>query len=291
MLDRDGRLKILGRFFEVNKSLPKFKNKKEKGKANFVMSVNELSDSTKKNVDEDYVFSTVSFPQFWSDSNGRMRVVNSASELDRVNVLVRILRWFGIYKPKYIKIQDFFKSVKNNTKELMFVNERTSGLSKLIQQASKNGQMALMEQLASNLCTYKLEIQMLSMGVHKYVTEETIVTFYKMCKKGLRFDWVKNYTRQIPETVLAVKQRADELEIFDNYAILHYDPDATAYSKTNEERRDPILFGVLRDSTKLYFIGDWIDEYCDLTLEQLADLVGKEKIHNIEIPESFKETS
>jgi hypothetical protein len=69
--------------------------------------------------------------------------------------------------------------------------------------------------------------------------------------------------------------------VFDNYVVLHYDPQANAYGMTQEEvrkKKDPILFGVIHSSNKLYFVGDWIDEVCDLTLEQLGVVVGQEKL-------------
>lgn len=36
-------------------------------------------------------------------------------------------------------------------------------------------------------------------------------------------------------------------------------------------KKDPILFGVIRNSDKLYYIADWVDEYCDLTLEKMFE--------------------
>lgn len=36
------------------------------------------------------------------------------------------------------------------------------------------------------------------------------------------------------------------------------------------KRKDPILFGVIAGSNKLYFIGDWIDEYCDLRFDDVV---------------------
>ena len=36
-----------------------------------------------------------------------------------------------------------------------------------------------------------------------------------------------------------------------------------------EKKKDPILFGVIKNSTKLYFVADWKDDYCELTLEEM----------------------
>ena len=40
----------------------------------------------------------------------------------------------------------------------------------------------------------------------------------------------------------------------------------------------PILFGLIRGSDKLYFIGDWIDDICDLTFDELIEVLGEDGI-------------
>lgn len=82
---------------------------------------------------------------------------------------------------------------------------------------------------------------------------------------------------------------ADKLHVFDNYCILHYDPEKKSYQMTVEERErerikknDPILFGILRGSRDLYYIADWIDETCDLTLDKFIKTLD-EKEENFEI--------
>jgi hypothetical protein len=70
---------------------------------------------------------------------------------------------------------------------------------------------------------------------------------------------------------------------------MHYDPNKKSYKQTKEEyeaqkaaeeakRRDPIMFGVLKDSRKLYYIGSWEDEYCDLTIDKFIEKFGEEAI-------------
>jgi hypothetical protein len=41
-----------------------------------------------------------------------------------------------------------------------------------------------------------------------------------------------------------------------------------------EKKKDPILFGVIQNSRKLYFIGDWTDEFCDLTLDKMMEIIS-----------------
>ena len=52
-------------------------------------------------------------------------------------------------------------------------------------------------------------------------------------------------------------------------------------AKEEAKRRDPIIFGVIAGSKKLYYVDDWVDEYCDLTLDAFVDSLGitKDDLH------------
>ena len=80
-----------------------------------------------------------------------------------------------------------------------------------------------------------------------------------------------------------IKKDVDERKIFDNYVVLHYDPKENGEKltkKEKEKKKDPILFGVIKNSKKLYFVADWKDEYCDLTLDEMFKIL-KEKVLKI----------
>jgi hypothetical protein len=180
-----------------------------------------------------------------------------------------------------ISIEDFFKSVKNSVEELKVVEERTAGYKAAMENALNSGQTALYEQLGNALLAVRAETQLFAMDSKKYLEEAVLVDFVKKATKGLRLDWIRNFARVIPQTVLDTKKKADDNLVFDNYVVLHYDPEAKSYAETEAEknrRKDPILFGVLQDRRRLYFIGDWVDEFCDLTLDQIADALGKEAV-------------
>ncbi len=34
-----------------------------------------------------------------------------------------------------------------------------------------------------------------------------------------------------------------------------------------------MLFGIIKDARNFYYIGDWIDEYCDLTLKEAVAII------------------
>jgi|SRR5581483_4030374 len=183
-----------------------------------------------------------------------------------------------------ITILEFFSHLKNNAEELSVVEARAKGYDRAITNALAAGQHALVEQLKGGLNAYRMETQLVALGMPKFLTEETVVKFVKQAKKGLRLDWVRNFGRTIPENIVAKMQRANELGIFDNYAVLHYDPQAKSYAETQAEKaakRDPILFGLMKDRRVLYVVGDWIDEVCDLTLDQIAEQLGQSVVGSL----------
>jgi hypothetical protein len=183
-----------------------------------------------------------------------------------------------------MSVLEFFSSVKEAAQDVSVVEERAAGYESAISSARRAGQTALVESLSDGLESYRCETLLLSLGMTRFVEEDDVVRFYRACERGLRLDWVRNFVRPIPQEVLAAKERADRLRIFDNYAVLHYDPDGKAFSETEaerEKRKDPILFGLLKGRRRLYFVGDWVDEVCDLTLEQIADKLGREAVKEI----------
>ena len=179
----------------------------------------------------------------------------------------------------------FFSLVKATSKESAFTyRDRVSSYLKALHNSVDMGQTALQEELLKGLITNKYESLLYSEGYYYVIDEETIVDFIKKCEKGLSLDYIKNFTRPIPQHVVDKISKLNELEIFDNYVVLHYDPKKTSFKETEYERakrKDPIIFGLIAGSKKLYYVTDWIDEYCDLTIEKFVDTIGidKEKLN------------
>ena len=188
-----------------------------------------------------------------------------------------------------LTVRDFFKSVKNQQKELEVVDSRVRGYEAALERAQQAGQTALVERLQAGIEATRSETQLHAIGLNQVLLEETIVEFVKKSPRGLRLDWIRNFTRVVPDEVLAEKVRCDDLLIFDNYVILHYDPEGKSWAETRaeiEDRKDPILFGLIKDRRQLYFVGEWVDEYCDLTLDQIADVLGKDATEQLS-PDEF----
>jgi hypothetical protein len=203
------------------------------------------------------------------------------------NPLKKFLWWFvkKIYR-KYVivsssgTIEEFFVNLKQSPQEISKADLKLQSYKEYLEKCKASGQVALAEKVKESVYIAGREAQMYSMDLTKFLTEEQIIDFVKKTERGLRMDWIKNFTRHIPDDVLATKKRADELHIFDNYCVLHYDPDnkgAELTKKEKQRKKDPILFGLLKGSSNLYFVGDWIDEFCDLTLDKIVETVGEAK--------------
>ena len=189
----------------------------------------------------------------------------------------------------------FFKLVKLTSKDSVATyRDRVSDYLKAVYNAASVGQVALLEELIRGMVTNKYEAVLYSEGYYNIITEEQMVKFVTSCEKGIKLDYIKNFTRPVPFDVVEKVNKLNQLEIFDNYAILYYDPEGLIYKETAREeakRKDPILFGLIAGSNKLYYVADWIDEYCDLTLEKFIDAIGvtKEQIHMDYNPNSTTE--
>ena len=194
--------------------------------------------------------------------------------------------------PEFDAIQ-FFSKVKATSKESAqgYVN-RVEKYLLAMKNAQAVGQTALMEKLVREMVANKYESFLAAEGYYHVVTEEQMVEFIKKSEKGIAIDYVKNFVRPIPMEVIEKITKASELEVFDNYVIVHYDPKGKNRQDTAREeykKRDPIVFGVISGSHKLYYITDWIDDYCDLTLEKFVDTLGITKNDLVE-DEEIKKT-
>lgn len=179
-----------------------------------------------------------------------------------------------------IEVSKFFDLVKVETgKEKDFI-ERIDAYISLIKKSQALHQTAQSEKLIQLLINHVYESVVSVSGFNHYVTVEELSKLQAQCERVLDIDYISNFGRVIPDKVAALKIKADELGVFDNYLILHYNPKGETW-KTEEEkrkeefaRRDPILFGIINNSNRLYKIADWVDIYCDLTWEDIIDKIS-----------------
>ena len=94
---------------------------------------------------------------------------------------------------------------------------------------------------------------------------------------------VSKYEREYPDEVVDEILKAQEVFGEDNLYVVFTDYTKKEQRKIAKERRekDPIIFGALKKDGKvldrLYYICDWVDEYCDLTLDKLVNEYASKK--------------
>ena len=223
---------------------------------------------------------------------------------------------FQKVKNFFLKPQDPVTTMDNVKQEIVLSPERLDdelkvaedSLEKLLKRAVDASQTKLVDEILKYKRVIAGQMVLKEHGFDRYITERTIINFIKKSRKGVRIDFIRNYEKFIPLSVLEAKKRADELKVFDNYCVLYYDPEWESWGSGNvryeaeekahiaaeEERRieeerariaretqkrrnsytskwskDPILFGMIDGSRRLYFVADWITDDDDLTLEKL----------------------
>ena len=207
--------------------------------------------------------------------------------------LLEIYRWYLKISKNKKKIQNiklkelvlFFNDIKNNIKTLdkSIIDTIINNYKIALVSAEENNQIALKENIIDISNLYKMESILCASSFNRYINETDVIDFYNKASKheklntNLKLTYIKNFIKPIPKEVSDKRKESDDLCVFDNYVIMHYDYNNTASKDTKEEiekKKDPILFGVISGSNKLYYIADWIDDYCDLTLEKFIETIG-----------------
>lgn len=181
----------------------------------------------------------------------------------------------------------YFKYIKKKfgTLEGMKLNARLKRLERAFNVAVENGQISLGEKLMKELSREARESAMYAKGFKHFIEMEDLHKYKRKIRDGHISDTkFEHFTRVIPDDVLAKKKKAEDL--FDGFVIYHYWNSETerkmeAKQKMSPEEksrmRDPVLFGVIKESDRLYFIAEWDDEFCDLSFEEIIDVIGKDE--------------
>lgn len=199
-----------------------------------------------------------------------------------------------------LELKNFFDTIKENVSELDFsnINEILNKYDTVLNNAKYNKQTALCENLEDYVDILKNELILSVSDFNSFLDEKDLLKFHEKASKhekyktNLCLTYIQNFIKIIPNDISELKLKADLLKVFDNYIILHYDYDGKSVDDTKaekERKKDPILFGVIKNSKRLYYIGDWIDEYCDLTLDVLIKTIGvnEKELNKETISEKF----
>jgi len=172
----------------------------------------------------------------------------------------------------------------------------------LVEKYKKTGQKKAIKKLVFHLETIMKEKQIVDLGVTKYVYKSDIEDYIEdVASNQVVIKDLASYERDIPNEIVEIIEKVKSY--FDEFYVVYTDYTGKESKQIQKERRekDPILFGVFMNrnkavqSERFYYIGDWVDEYCDLTLDKMVaemkDAYGEDIVNRIpvEIPQTEEE--
>ena len=221
-----------------------------------------------------------------------------------------------IFKPrsrvrKEIEPNEYFENIMRLSKT--YTNETVkntiTGIKIAMHQAERFNQKKLVETLNYTLeCLMKYE-SLLEAGFKKYIYIEDIKTMIGeiVPKDSIKFIELERYMRLIPPHIYDKYETAQRLNVFGKYYVMF--TDYCHMEKTNVsirehkimlKNRDPILFGQISKNDdknpgmtnrdpRLFVIGEWEDDQCDLTFNKMIDKMQYNKILSGKIVQNKKE--
>ena len=189
----------------------------------------------------------------------------------------------------------YFQFVKSKVNEMNDndLNKLYSISSELLEKYKKTGQIKAAKKLAFHIKSILKEKEIIDLGITKFIYRDDIENYIdNIAKDVVKIIELKNYPREIPDELIETIENTKN--IFDEMYVLFTDYTGEI-EKEVEKERDPILFGSFIDrnidemSQRMYYLGDWVDEYCDLTLDKLVSQTDKSIVKEISIPNNTDE--
>ena len=133
------------------------------------------------------------------------------------------------------------------------------------------------------------EREIVSMGIDTFVYRDDIEYYIdNVASNVVKIIELENYEREIPDEIVEIIAKVKDK--FDQMYVVFTDYTGEVERQVEKERRakDPILFGTFQSQKdnvvidRFYYLGDWVDEYCDLTLDKMVNETEREIHRNIE---------
>lgn len=194
----------------------------------------------------------------------------------------------------------YFENLKN-AKQTITTDALKNSYSvfiKLAEKYTKLGQTESLKKLNFLADVLSKEEKLIEIGVTTFVYKDVIEDYIEnVADKTVKIIEMSRYMREIPDDLVEVVDKTKDL--FDEFYVVFTDYTGQEERKVEKERRDkdPILFGAFKNgsnvSDRFYFLGDWIDEYCDLTLDKLVieykEKIGHSPVNEMSIPQNSEE--
>ena len=214
----------------------------------------------------------------------------------------QVLNWKG--DESKLTPSQYFNAVKErkNTIDDEGLQKVYDNCMDLINKYSVTGQEKSIDKLMFHLECIEKERELVKMGLNTFVYRDDIERYIdNIASDVVKIIELENYEREIPDEIIDVIYTVKEKNLFDRLYVVFTDYTGKIEKKVAKERRDrdPILFGAFVNSShsciidRFYFLGDWEDEFCHLTLDKMVNETRKKTGENIErkfsTPEDVKE--
>lgn len=174
-------------------------------------------------------------------------------------------------------LTDAKQNISNEKLKISYATYKELGM-----KYKRSGQVEARNKLIYLAEVMKMEEKLIEMGITTFIYKDTIEDYItKVADKTVKIVELSRYMREIPDEIVETIEKTKD--IFDELYVVFTDYTGKEERKVEKERRDkdPILFGVFKNTTvvadRFYFLGDWVDEYCDLTLDKLIDQYTEKK--------------
>ena len=264
------RLKVL-EDFKIDRTLPKYLNAEQKV---------VLEDGR-----------TLTVAEYLDSPDGLSMYRRNSKPVKRQakGLIDSVKAWWANRKKNSLKVMlDVKELIKKNilTEEIVLDNLKVE---ELLFRLRSSGQHELALKIENMRPVFVQEQILLEHGYKRYISEEDMVKVFEKAEFNLRLDFLENYPNILPVDVAQKKTELDLAHAFDNYVVLHYDPDGKALKsiKEEEKRRDPILFGLIKGSNRFYFVADWVTKDDDITLDKILGILHRKNASAVTRMERF----
>lgn len=210
-------------------------------------------------------------------------------------------------KKKELNPTEYFNGLKDKVQNITDEEliEFYEGCLSLVEKYKITGQKRVIQKLRFLVDCVEKEREAVKLGINSFVYREDIEEYIdNVSENVVKIIELENYPREIPDEIVDIISKTKN--IFDQFYVVFTDYTGEVEKQVNKERRDkdPILFGSFQKkseqsnafsrqevvmSDRFYFLGDWIDEYCDLTMDKFLKEAGKDKLKEIGTPKNIEE--
>jgi len=199
---------------------------------------------------------------------------------------------------KTIEPKEYFEILKSKKEEVSDARLKDiyGNAEKMLEGFIITGQTESAKKMVYHMETIEKEHELVRLGVTTFVYKEDVIDFINNISDDVvKVIELESYQRALPEE--AIQAVAKTKHLFDEFFVVFTDYTGEIEKKVHKERveKDPILFGVFFNEEqdiaieRFYFLADWEDEYCDLTLDKMVSEMEVDPRHSIESPQTLEE--